>query len=630
MEESATSELFKPELLLNKMAIEDHRGIPENDHPSDHSVSTSDDGTEHSPEMQSKIRSKESSQILYLRIIVTIVLLLAASLTAYAIFKITRSAEKDQFENQFNDHSIKVIDAFEANIFNTIGALDNMAVSITSFAQTTSATWPMVVPPQFEISGASSRRLANADLVTFLPLVTSTSRLEWEEFSVSNLEWIEKGLEREEISGSGNTHDDHRSRRVLLSRHEEELLEDPHVYPNITADGVSDAIFFIEPLHHVTIIEQSDGPFFPIWQTTPVNQDLVNYNLLSHATLGLDLKIACDTEQIVFGRIAEIFDVHDPFYFLYKEFDIFEKGEKIDHDNHDNSLEEEDDEDHDDEEALHLDENEDHDDEEALHLDGDEDHDDEDEDHDDEDEDHDDEDEDHDDEDALAHERGEHIGHLGDPFSMAIFPVFDGFEEPRELVGFVSAVLYWSDFFRNILPPGTEPIILVMDNSCGDSFTLEVHGEAAEVLAKEDLHEHRFDDLEVPYNFQRIVERSQGGGLTYSGVGLNANYCPYSLRFYPSTEMEDFYYTRQPIIYASIVCLTFLFTAAIFVIYDFLVEKRQKKLSREAKETSAVVNALFPAMVRERMFQNDNAGKGSATDAFRSGAAQNANKGSAP
>ena len=596
------------------MAIEDHGGIPENDHSADRSVSTTGDGsTEESSEMQPKVRSKESSQILCLRITVAMVLLLAASLTAYAIFAITRSGEKDEFENQFHDHSIKVIDAFEANLENTIGAIDNLAVSVTSYAQTTSAKWPMVVSPQFEISAASSRSLAGADLVTFLPLVTNTSRLEWEEFSVLNLEWIEKGFEREEISGSGETHDDHRSRRVLLS----ELLEDPqhveHVPANITTDGVSDAIYFLEPLHHVAIVEPSDGPFFPVWQSTPVHPEIVNYDLLSHATLGRDLKIAFDTKQMVFGRVADISDEHDPFNFLFHEFDVAEGGE-VDHDEH-RGLEDEDHEDEDHEDEDH--EDEDHEDEDH-----------EDEDHEDEDEDH--EDEDHEDEEGLHLDEGEHVDHLGDPLSMALFPVFDGFEEPRELVGFISAVIYWSDFFRNILPPGTEPIILVMGNSCGDSFTLEVHGEAVEVLGAGDLHEHRFDDLEVSYHFNRIVEHAYDGSLTYSGVRLNADYCPYSLHFYPSIEMKNFYSTTQPTLYAGIVCLTFLFTAAIFVIYDFLVEKRQKNLSREAKETSAVVNALFPAVVRERMFQNENAGKGSAADAFRLGAAQNANKGSAP
>ena len=49
------------------------------------------------------------------------------------------------------------------------------------------------------------------------------------------------------------------------------------------------------------------------------------------------------------------------------------------------------------------------------------------------------------------------------------------------------------------------------------------------------------------------------------------------------------------------VCLIFLFTGFMFLVYDRLVERRQHVVLRQANKTSAIVSSLFPESVTKRL-----------------------------
>jgi hypothetical protein len=46
----------------------------------------------------------------------------------------------------------------------------------------------------------------------------------------------------------------------------------------------------------------------------------------------------------------------------------------------------------------------------------------------------------------------------------------------------------------------------------------------------------------------------------------------------------------------------FLFMILVFFLYDFLVERRQKFLADTAQKSNVTVAALFPKIVRDRLF----------------------------
>jgi hypothetical protein len=70
--------------------------------------------------------------------------------------------------------------------------------------------------------------------------------------------------------------------------------------------------------------------------------------------------------------------------------------------------------------------------------------------------------------------------------------------------------------------------------------------------------------------------------------------------------MERDYKTRDPIRFTVCAVLIFAFTSAVFLVYDRLVEKRQKTVMTSAVHTSAIVSSLFPSTVRGRLFEADN------------------------
>ena len=70
--------------------------------------------------------------------------------------------------------------------------------------------------------------------------------------------------------------------------------------------------------------------------------------------------------------------------------------------------------------------------------------------------------------------------------------------------------------------------------------------------------------------------------------------------------MESVYISYRPITYSVFVILIFGFTSLIFVVYDQLVEKRQKHVLRAATQSSAIVSSLFPSTVHARLFQSPN------------------------
>jgi class 3 adenylate cyclase len=87
---------------------------------------------------------------------------------------------------------------------------------------------------------------------------------------------------------------------------------------------------------------------------------------------------------------------------------------------------------------------------------------------------------------------------------------------------------------------------------------------------------------------------------------------------YPTTALENQYLTNSPWVYSLCALLIFLFTTAVFVVYDYMVRRRQEKIMTAAKQTDSIVASLFPQSVRDRLYQQDPAGntRSSSPDSF--------------
>jgi hypothetical protein len=64
--------------------------------------------------------------------------------------------------------------------------------------------------------------------------------------------------------------------------------------------------------------------------------------------------------------------------------------------------------------------------------------------------------------------------------------------------------------------------------------------------------------------------------------------------------------TNEPIIFAGVSAVIFLFTSLVFVAYDIIVRRRQVKVMASANRTNEIVSSLFPESVRQRMYNQVN------------------------
>jgi class 3 adenylate cyclase len=185
-----------------------------------------------------------------------------------------------------------------------------------------------------------------------------------------------------------------------------------------------------------------------------------------------------------------------------------------------------------------------------------------------------------------------------DPVADLYWPIFDAFDaSTRKLVGLLSGGVYWRLYFENIL---SEKIVLdvVLENTCEQTYSYRVDGPNVQYLGKGDLHGKGFDDFAVAVP-DGIFQQGD-----FAATGTQGS-CRYSAKIYPSQAFQDLYVTSTPAVATAVLVVIFLFTSAVFIVYDCLVERRQRVVMDTAVASSAIVSSLFPANVRDRLYNRD-------------------------
>jgi hypothetical protein len=175
--------------------------------------------------------------------------------------------------------------------------------------------------------------------------------------------------------------------------------------------------------------------------------------------------------------------------------------------------------------------------------------------------------------------------------SFIITPVYSDFAKSK-VVGNMGVSIPWETYFANVLPEDVGSIDVVVKDACGSAFTFRLFGMDTEYVGEGDLHDRGFDD------------RGKNESLT-SGDGFSVvDRCDYTIGVYPTRQMRDGYETNEPAQYAVAVSMIFIFTALVFLVYDWAVQLRQNKVLKTATRTQAIVSSLFPKNVQERIFKD--------------------------
>jgi len=182
------------------------------------------------------------------------------------------------------------------------------------------------------------------------------------------------------------------------------------------------------------------------------------------------------------------------------------------------------------------------------------------------------------------------------PRSYAIEPIFETFSDDPDLVGFIFAVIPWDTYFLDVLPPGTNGFIVRILDSCGTTFSFRLDGADVTYLGGQ------FDPN--PKYLPLVQSREFAEFARFDGEVVNdfITHCSYQIEVHPADDLANsFLENREPVVYSSVILVVFIFTALVFVVYDFFVQQRQQKVLSTAQKTSAIVSSLFPKSVQKRI-----------------------------
>ena len=194
-----------------------------------------------------------------------------------------------------------------------------------------------------------------------------------------------------------------------------------------------------------------------------------------------------------------------------------------------------------------------------------------------------------------------------EPIMDIFYPIIDDISrveynvQNNTLVGALAATVYWRSIIQDTLPPGSNGLVVVFNNTCSKSFTYQINGPDVVFVGVNDRHDVKYDFLRVSSKITELEYFSFTASV-YSGAPISDDFCPYTLHLYPTDEMKSAFTTKNGAIYASVTLLLIFGFGVIFVMYDCKVERRQKEVLSSAMRSSDIVSSLFPSTVQDQLY----------------------------
>ncbi|CAJ1960726.1 unnamed protein product [Cylindrotheca closterium] len=177
------------------------------------------------------------------------------------------------------------------------------------------------------------------------------------------------------------------------------------------------------------------------------------------------------------------------------------------------------------------------------------------------------------------------------PFSMLVQPVYTN-ASSDEIVAILNSDVNWVSLFSLSSDESLPPVDVVVDDQCGQKFTLRLTGPKSIFLAFDDLHDPAFNVDEIDFPFAELLQ-------THHVAGTD---CKYQVRVFPTQEFFDTFHTSSPSSTAAIIGTVFAFMCIIFCLYDAAVHMRQKRILTVASQSEKILSVLYPKSIRDRLF----------------------------
>eukprot|EP00934_Nitzschia_sp_Nitz4_P001393 Nitzschia sp. Nitz4//scaffold87_size112219//25122//28676//NITZ4_004067-RA/size112219-processed-gene-0.3-mRNA-1//1//CDS//3329559348//1393//frame0 len=142
-----------------------------------------------------KVAESENRAVKAVRLISIFTLFCAIPL-AVTVFYITKGQENDEYEAQFHDAAMKVLESIGSTLENSFGALDNFAVTVVTAAAAMNQTFPNIRVPEFSLRAAKTLSLSRAKVLVMCPLVTSDTYDAWTNWTAAEgTTWVDEALD---------------------------------------------------------------------------------------------------------------------------------------------------------------------------------------------------------------------------------------------------------------------------------------------------------------------------------------------------------------------------------------------------------------------------------------------------
>ena len=152
-----------------------------------------DDDSQHQAEANKKV----TNTIVVLRAAVFVLLLITATLVSVGVFLYTKNNEYQKYKQELEDDSLRVIERFHNAIEQKLSASNSLATQMTSYALDTNTTFPFVTLPHFPVRGSDLRVQTRGVIVHWMPLVTDDTRPEWEEYAMEHRAQIDEAFQQD-------------------------------------------------------------------------------------------------------------------------------------------------------------------------------------------------------------------------------------------------------------------------------------------------------------------------------------------------------------------------------------------------------------------------------------------------
>lgn len=187
-------------------------------------------------------------------------------------------------------------------------------------------------------------------------------------------------------------------------------------------------------------------------------------------------------------------------------------------------------------------------------------------------------------------------------------------EEPRmnlltpvvineDVVGAVSFEVLFRGFLTLFIPALSQHVHLVVENTLGQNFTFNVDpvDQRLRFLGEGDLHVRGSDVLVLSTTYDEFDLAISVATLT--ALTNDTMYCRYRFHIFSKGEFRDLFVTSHPLFLAGVTASILIFASLVFILYDWMVKRAQRKVVDSAKHTDVIVSSLFPKNVVDRMIQ---------------------------